>query len=140
MSDRKFSRRRFLLRASAAAVGASLAGFTWTRAATPSPAARKPRYAFVVLGDLHYDRMTHHDLDWVGKEKGNGDIHQIEGYCKSTEQHLPQLMKRVKQVIASRGVEIPFVIQVGDFVEGLCGSHELATQQCNDAIAMVDQS
>src|SRR5437763_738740 len=106
MSNPKLSRRRFLQQAStsAAAAAASLATFTWTHAATPFPTARKPRYAFVVLGDLHYDRMTHHDLDWVRKEKGNGDIHQIEGYCKSTEQHLPQLMKRVKQVIATRGV------------------------------------
>lgn len=145
MSYKRLSRRRFLQRASAGAAAAtairqSLGGFAWGSPAATAPAKGDPLYAFVVLGDLHYDRPEHHDLDWVRKEKGDGDVHQIEGYCKATQLHTPQLMRRVQQVIARRRVPMPFVLQVGDLVEGLCGSYELAARQVGDAIDMVEQS
>jgi hypothetical protein len=145
MSRRTLSRRGFLQRvsagaAAATAVGPSLGGFAWGSPAATAPAKGDPLYAFVVLGDMHYDRPGHHDMEWVRKAKGDGDAHQIEGYCKATELHTPQLMRRVREVIAQRRVAMPFVLQVGDLVEGLCGSYELAARQVGDAIEMVEQA
>lgn len=144
MSYNRPSRRRFLQRASAGAaaataVGRTLGGFAWGSPAATALAKGDPMYAFVILGDLHYDQPAHHDMDWVRKEKGDGDARQIEGYCRATKLHMPQLMQRVREAIAGRRVEMPFVLQVGDLVEGLCGSYELAAKQVGDAIDMVEQ-
>jgi hypothetical protein len=37
-----------------------------------------PSYSFVYLGDIHFDRRSHHDFEWVKAEKPN-DIRQIDG-------------------------------------------------------------
>lgn len=41
-----------------------------------------PSYSFVYLGDMHFDKMAHHDFEWVKADKPN-DIRQIEGYVKN---------------------------------------------------------
>ena len=35
---------------------------------------------------------------------------------------------------------MPFILQIGDLVEGLCGSEALATKQANDALDLVRRS
>ena len=106
-------------------------------AADANDDAGRPLYAFPLLGDLHFDRMTHHDLDWVKREKG-GDLRQIDGYVETTAKYTPRLFARVRQAIADSKVPVPFVLHVGDLVEGLCGSRDLHTTQCREAIAAVE--
>ena len=47
-----------------------------------------PAYSFVYLGDMHFDKIAHHDFEWVKAEKPN-DIRQIEGYFKIRKNTLP---------------------------------------------------
>jgi hypothetical protein len=104
--------------------------------AAPGPGA----FSFVLLGDLHFDRPEHHDMAWVKAEKPN-DVRQIEGYCRNTREVTPLLLARVQATITrlnqSPATRVAFVLQVGDLVEGLCGSEELAVRHNSDAIAFV---
>ena len=130
------TRRRFL-QASTAAAGLALAPRNLRAAQAQAPARE---FAFVLLGDLHLDRPEHHDMDWVRREKPN-DVRQIEGYCRNTREVTPQLFATVRNTIADLNLNpatrAPFVVQVGDLVEGLCGSEELARRHNADALTLV---
>lgn len=94
----------------------------------------------MLLGDLHFDRPEHHDLAWVQKEKPN-DLRQIEGYCRITREVTPPLFATLRETIAdlnrSPATRVAGVLQVGDLVEGLCGSGELATRQDREVIDFI---
>ena len=91
-----------------------------------------PAYSFVYLGDMHFDKMAHHDFEWVKAEKPN-DIVQIEGYVENTEKYTPGLLKRIQTSIESSNGRIKMVVQGGDLTEGLCGSRELQETQFKDS-------
>lgn len=133
------TRRRFL-RSSAAAAGLALIP-GWARAAN-SPAARNA-FSFVLLGDLHYDKLEHHDLAWLDRNHPN-DLSQIKNYTRITQEITPALFATVRNAIADLNrtpeTRVAFVLQVGDLVEGLCGSEELATRQNQEALAFVRQA
>jgi hypothetical protein len=78
-----------------------------------------------VLGDIHYDRLEHHDMAWDKREKAHS-VRQIENYSKITEDNYPLLLQSLKRGLAndptSRGV-----LQVGDLVQALCGSEAIAS-------------
>ena len=137
------SRRAFVKLATVTAAGA-VAGRRL--AADPAAAAAdpggKPLYAFPFLGDLHFDRWTHHDLDWLKREKP-GDLKQVEGYTAATEKYTPLLLTEVKRrvtALKADGVPVPFAIQIGDLVEGLCGSFDLQALQFRDATAAIERT
>ncbi|MCU0913120.1 MAG: metallophosphoesterase [Planctomycetes bacterium] len=90
-------------------------------------------YSFVYLGDLHFDRMSHHDLEWV-KAKMPGDLRQIEDYTHFTRENTPGLLKRVQTAAELSDGGVAMVVQGGDFVEGLCGTRELQELQFKDAL------
>ena len=116
--------RRALLSSAAAASAATLVVPRLSFAQTPENEA----FSFVLLGDLHFDRLEHHDRDWIAREKPN-DWRQIENYSRITAQMHPQLLAEVRAQIAARAqsaAPVRFVLQIGDFVEGLCGTPELA--------------
>ncbi len=93
-------------------------------------------YSFVYLGDIHFDKNSHHDFDWVRADKPN-DIRQIEDYVRITENHTPGLLRRVQSLIESGNGRIKMVVQGGDFTEGLCGTRELQQTQFKDALKCV---
>jgi len=96
----------------------------------------KTEYSFAFLGDLHFDRLEHHDIEWV-KENHPGDIRQIADYCNVTKQSSGALLQSASDLLQKRPA--PFaMIQVGDFVEGLCGSYDLQKLQFEDAIDFVE--
>ena len=121
------NRRRFLQ--------ASLA----TALPRPAFARNAASFSFVVLGDLHFDRPEHHDFAWLNANKA-GDLGQIENYCKLTKEVMPKVFAAVKTKIAEfskTDAPAAFVLQVGDLVEGLCGSAELAARQNREAVEFV---
>jgi hypothetical protein len=134
------TRRRFL-QTSTTAAGLALAP-SWLPAAA-GPIATTDSFSFVLLGDLHFDRPEHHDMAWVRAEKPN-DVRQIEGYCRNTREVTPQLLARVRETVAALNrtpaTRVAFVLQVGDFVEGLCGNEALAVRHNSDAIAFVREA
>lgn len=92
----------------------------------------------MLLGDLHYDAFTHHDMAWVEKEKPS-DVAQIKNYSRITAEVTPQLFATVRETIAELNrkpaTRVAFVLQAGDLVEGLCGSEELSVTQNTEALA-----
>ena len=91
-----------------------------------------PTYSFVYLGDIHFDKRSHHDFEWVKANKPN-DIRQINNYVRITEKHTPGLLRRIQTAIESGNGRIKMIIQGGDLTEGLCGSRELQETQFKDA-------
>lgn len=123
------TRRRFL--GSALGVTA-LAGHSFAVAA-PDAASQ---WDCPLLGDLHFDRLEHHDLAWLEKDHP-GDVRQVQNYSRLTRDVLPQLFRVVKQQVANATADVPFVLQLGDLIEGLCGARELAARQAREAIEFV---
>lgn len=133
MHSHSLTRRDFIAR-TATAAGAATAP-AWLQGA-----ANQPAFSFVLLGDIHYDRPEHHDLAWVKKELPN-ILGSIPGFCKKTEEILPPLFATVREKVAELNQDpatrVAFVLQVGDVVQGACGSEELATKQNSDALQFV---
>lgn len=125
--------RRDFLRQSLAVATVACAPRALSAASAPSVA-----FSFILLGDLHYDALAHHDMAWVEKEKPN-DVSQIKNYSRITAEVTPRLLATVRETIAelnrTPATRVAFVLQVGDLVEGLCGSEELAVRQNTEAVA-----
>jgi hypothetical protein len=130
------TRREFVRRAAGAGTVFLGAGGSWAVAA---PAGEDKEWAFPVLGDLHVDHPDHHDMPWLEKEHPN-DVAQVKNYCRVTREVTPKLLAAVRQQVRDSAAEVPFVVQVGDLVEGLCGSEKLAAKQAADAIDLVKQA
>lgn len=130
---RKYSRRQLL----AAAGGAALAmsGMTKAQGAMPK-AAGDDGFDFVLVGDVHYDKLAHHDMTWLAKDHPN-DVHQVQDYSRITREVVPGLFDEVRAVIAESKRPMPFTAHIGDLVEGLCGTPELARRQCSEALGLV---
>ncbi|MGE5518565.1 MAG: metallophosphoesterase family protein [Candidatus Dadabacteria bacterium] len=94
-------------------------------------------FSFMLLGDMHFDNLDFHDLEYVRTKFSEGDVTQVNNYSRITRDNLPGLMKKVKEKGISANAD--FYLQMGDFVEGLCGSEELALRQTNGFISMIKQ-
>ncbi len=120
----KTTRREFIRTLLAGTAGLSLLP-------PPARAGAKDSFAFPLLGDLHFDKLACHDLAWLQNEKPD-DLRQVREYSSLATSILPRLFPRVREAIAalnrSPKTSVPFVLQVGDLVEGLCGSDEQTRQ------------
>ena len=128
MNNQMFARRRFIQTGLCAAAAPCL-----VQADSAKP------FSFVLLGDLHYDQLDHHDFQWLERHKP-GDLSQIKNYSRLTREVMPGMFAAVKErLIALRDSAAPpaFILQVGDLVEGLCGSAELAAKQNREALEFV---
>ncbi|MCU0785798.1 MAG: metallophosphoesterase [Verrucomicrobia bacterium] len=109
----------------------------------PVRAASKEAFAFPLFGDLHYDKLSCHDLELLGREKPD-DLRQVREYSALSTGTVPRLFASVRETIAdlngSPDTTVPFAVQVGDLVEGLCGSAEQAWQLDADALTFVRES
>jgi len=123
------TRRKFFEQATVASISL---GPGACRVATAADAPGGP-WTLEVLGDIHFDKLSHHDMDWVAREKPDS-IRQIESYSETTEKNYPKLLQKLKMEVAADST-CQSVIQVGDLVQGLCGSEPLARIQCEEAIA-----
>lgn len=104
----------------------------------PRQDAEPAEFSFLLLGDTHFDRLEHHDFGWMEREKPR-DVTQVKNYSRIAGDVLPKLLAELRDVAAARpGVK--FAAQLGDFMEGLCGSPELARKQCADAVAFVREA
>ena len=108
----------------------SLAAALTSRGRAASPGS----FTFILLGDLHFDKPEHHDLAWV-KEHSPDSVRQSENYSRLTREIMPRLFATVRNVAAER--KAAFVLQVGDLVEGVCGSDELAARQDREALDFI---
>ena len=126
--------RRNLLKAAASAAVLGPAG-NWAFAA-PSGG---DDWAFPFLGDLHFDKLEHHDHEWLQREHP-GDVSQVENYSRITRDMTPRLFARVRESLAAlnqANTNVPFVLQLGDLLEGLCGTDQLAQRQAREGLDFV---
>ena len=126
-----FNRRKFISLLGIAGAGIPFSGMA--AALTPK---KKNDFNFVFLGDLHFDKLMHHDMDYL-KQRYPNDIVQIENYSRITRENLASLMRVSKE--AGTEMDAKFYLQIGDFVEGLCGTKELATIQATELISYIEQ-
>lgn len=128
-----FTRRNFVKTMLAGAAGACLQ-------APGARAARTDAFSFALFGDLHFDRLEHHDLERLQREKPD-DVRQVREYSRLRAEILPRLFATVCDTIAdasrSPDTRVAFAAHVGDLVEGLCGSESLAVQQDTEAVEFV---
>jgi len=129
--------RRTFLRSATAVSGALFvgAGGNWAVASADENAD----WTFPLLGDLHFDRPEHHDHEWLAQTHPN-DVEQVRNYTRLTHESLPPLLAAIRERIATTDLPVPFIVQVGDLVEGLCGSEPLAARQADDAIAFLRET
>jgi calcineurin-like phosphoesterase family protein len=130
--------RRLFLKSSAA--GCALLGPAGNWAVAAGEAA--DNWAFPLLGDLHFDRLEHHDHEWLAREHP-GDVSQVQNYSRITRELTPKLFGRVRDSLAAlqkSKTAVPFVLQLGDLLEGLAGSEELANRHAREGIDFVRQA
>ncbi|MEA4935583.1 MAG: metallophosphoesterase [Paludibacter sp.] len=94
--------------------------------------------SFIVLGDMHHDRMEDHDFEWIKREKA-GDLSQIEGYTANTKNNWDDFMKHLRFFAKTNIPQIKAVIQCGDLSEGLAGDSK-ADQMARNVMSAVDNS
>ena len=126
-------RRRFLRHMAALPACGLLANCVWG-------ATEQADWSIPVLGDLHFDRLEHHDLDWLASEHPS-DVPQVQNYSEITRQRLPQLLARTATLcreLAERGTSPPLVLQLGDLLEGLCGNRTLAERHARDCLKLLE--
>lgn len=131
------SRRSLFKKAAAACALLGPAG-NWALAA----AEDNGDWSFPLLGDLHFDRLEHHDHEWLAREHP-GDVSQVQNYSRITREMTPRLFARVREGLKElQGAtkHVPFVLQLGDLLEGLCGSDDLAARQAREGLDFVREA
>jgi hypothetical protein len=84
--------------------------------------------SFIVLGDLHYDKLEFHDLEWVKTKWVNPDDYRqiTKEYAVFTAKNWDKLMAAVGRQIEQGGGKVKGIVQLGDLMEGIAGSPALA--------------
>jgi len=99
-------------------------------------------WSFPLLGDLHFDRLEHHDHEWLKREHP-GDVSQVENYSRITRELTPKLFARVRESLTALNAaktHVPFVLQLGDLLEGLAGTEQLAIRHAREGIDFVREA
>ncbi len=94
--------------------------------------------SFLVLGDLHYDRMEDHDMEWL-MEQGD-DLRQVKEYTMYTAEYWDDFMSRLRNMALSDRHRVMAVVQLGDLSEGLAGSPDKARQMASNAMKALNET
>lgn len=98
-------------------------------------AADDSKTGFIILGDMHYDRLQNHDLEWLA-EQGD-DLRQVTTeYTVFTDNFWSDFTSVLKS--RSQEADIDAVLQLGDLSEGLAGTPELADQMAECLFRAID--
>ena len=93
--------------------------------------------SFLILGDLHYDLLDDHDMDWLSTKPD--DLRQVtEEYTVYTEKNWSDFMGILQRKVQTFRPSVKAIIQLGDLSEGLAGSEEKARQMASNAIKAID--
>ena len=93
--------------------------------------------SFIVLGDLHYDLLQDHDIDWLRNKPG--DLRQVtKEYTVYTQENWNDFMTLLKKKAAFDDPPVKAVIQLGDLSEGLAGTQEKARQMASNTMKAID--
>jgi len=93
--------------------------------------------SFIVLGDIHYDLLDDHDMDWL-KTKPD-DLRQItKEYTVFTDKFWTDFSSVLKEKAKSTKPEVKVIVQAGDLSEGLAGTPEKARQMAANTMKAID--
>lgn len=137
MSD--FSRREFMRRTALVTAGMAAIPLVRTAARAQGVAGAATGGAnILVAGDIHYDLLADHDMDWLSTKPD--DLRQVtQEYTVFTEKFFKPFMKVLNRQATSARPPVEAIIQLGDLQEGLAGSPEKALQMTKDTLAAVEQ-
>lgn len=138
MSTKGISKRGFLHKSSLAAAG--FAAVSLEAGASGGVLGKvKPEVDTNILltGDIHFDLPGDHNMEWVDE---NHYTHEVNIYCASTAKSFKPLMATLKKQSLSASPPAQAVIQVGDFLEGLAGSSEMAGQMTRHLFEALDEA
>jgi len=92
---------------------------------------------FMVLGDLHYDLLEDHDMEWLSGKPD--DLRQVtEEYTVYTRENWDDFMTLLKKRVRTEGPQVKAVVQLGDLSEGLAGTEEKARQMASSAMKAIE--
>jgi 3',5'-cyclic AMP phosphodiesterase CpdA len=92
--------------------------------------------SFIALGDMHYDKLEYHDLDYVRTRPQ--DFKQIfNEYPQYTAFFMPAFLQLIKKQTQSFNPAVKAVVQLGDLVEGVSGNFNLAKQMNRGVVDML---
>ncbi|HLP71487.1 MAG TPA: metallophosphoesterase [Bacteroidales bacterium] len=94
--------------------------------------------SFIVLGDIHYDKMENHDMDWL-KTKPD-DVRQVKEYTQITEKYWPDFISVLRNRAKTTKPKVRAIVQAGDISEGLAGTPEKAVQMANTVMNAVAET
>jgi len=95
--------------------------------------------SFIVLGDLHYDLLQDHDMDWLMKKPD--DLRQVtKEYTVYTGKNWVDFMAIIRNKAVSENPTVKAVIQLGDLSEGLAGTEEKARQMASNTMKAIDKT
>jgi 3',5'-cyclic AMP phosphodiesterase CpdA len=88
--------------------------------------------SFILVGDVHFDKLTLHDMAWLQANQPN-DVSQVNNYSQITQANHSAFMSELlhQSQIVTPGVA--GIIQLGDLQEGLAGNYTLAAQMAREA-------
>ena len=93
--------------------------------------------SFIVLGDVHYDLLQDHDMDWLSKKPD--DLRQVtKEYTIYTGDNWNDFMNIIRKRVISEYPPVKAVIQLGDLSEGLAGSEVKAQQMASNTMKAID--
>lgn len=92
--------------------------------------------SFTVLGDIHYDLLKDHDMDWL-KTKPD-DLRQVTTeYTRYTREMWKPFAKTIRKTVNKHRPPVKAILQLGDLSEGLAGSPQKAEQMANSAFSAI---
>ncbi|MCK5694159.1 MAG: metallophosphoesterase [Bacteroidales bacterium] len=93
--------------------------------------------SFIVLGDLHYDLLDDHDMDWLKQKPG--DLRQVtEEYTVYTRENWTDFMSVLKKRAEHTDPPVKAIIQLGDLSEGLAGNDVKAHQMASNTMEAIE--
>jgi hypothetical protein len=93
--------------------------------------------SFIVLGDIHYDLLQDHDMNWLNQKPD--DLRQVTGeYTVYTETNWIDFTGILKKKAQTVNPPLKAVIQLGDLSEGLAGSEQKADQMASNVMEAIE--
>ncbi len=93
--------------------------------------------SFIVLGDIHYDLLQDHNMNWLNTKPD--DLRQVtKEYTVYTETNWIDFTRILMQKAQTVTPSLKAVIQLGDLSEGLAGSEQKAEQMASNAMKAIE--
>jgi hypothetical protein len=93
--------------------------------------------SLIMLGDLHYDLLGDHNMEWLRTKPD--DLRQVtKEYTIYTEKYWNDFMSNVREKARTVKPKVKAIVQLGDLSEGLAGSEEKAEQMASNTMKAVE--